>query len=852
MHKIRAIVPSLWGKLGYRHVVLLVCACAGAAAPSAAIASDTSNSLLGPSPVSAGGSHSCGVGATGLLACWGDDSSGQTDNSGGRFLTVSAGGEHTCGIRESSVLACWGDNSRGQRENVPAGQFIALSAGGHHTCAIGTDGTLACWGDDSAGQLENIPGGRFVEVSSGGAHSCAIGADGTLACWGDDSAGQLDNVPAGRFVDVSSGGTHSCAIGADGTLACWGDDSAGQLDNVPGGRFRAVSAGGTHSCAIAANGTLDCWGDDSAGQLDNIPGGRFRAVSAGGTHSCAVRTDGETICWGSDLPGQPAADPPSGPYGQIALTAGNGSNYNCAIRLDGRPQCWGADAFGSPTQGIRAEGLLAVSGEAQRACALLADGSPECWGPPELVASVPPPAGAFRAISSTADDSCAIGLDGNLACWGDPEPVVNPPAGTFREVSGGSDYACGIRTDGTLDCWGGSDLPVLREAPTGVFRAVSTGNDRACAVRADGTLACWGANELGYVEPVPSGPVRDVASGAYHTCAILSDGELACWEDGETVAALSGTFDSLAAGANHTCGQATDGTVSCWGHNDFGQVQPQVAELELPPAVVGTPYSHQLLATPQEPAPEFSVTAGSLPDGLGLAPDGELSGTPTAAGHYAFTVAVRDGIAPDSEEAVTMDVAAAPDSGLPPPVAGQSFNIETVEGTVKTKCPADSDYTGLVRAEQVPVGCLIDTTFGTVRITASKGNGQTQTAQFWGGVFRVTQHSGVNQTAVMKLVGQLRCEKRGGNARARRVSRRRGGGRKLWGSGKGNYKTVGSHGAATVRGTVWLVQDRCDGSTLIKVKSGTVWIRDFVKGIRVVLHAGDQYVIEPPTPRLGK
>ena len=60
-------------------------------------------------------------------------------------------------------------------------------------------------------------------------------------------------------------------------------------------------------------------------------------------------------------------------------------------------------------------------------------------------------------------------------------------------------------------------------------------------------------------------------------------------------------------------------------------------------------------------------------------------------------------------------------------------------------------------------------------------------------------------------------------------ARKGSGGRKLWGSGSGNYKTVGSHGAATVRGTIWLVSDRCDGSTHFKVKKGHVVVRDFVK-----------------------
>ena len=33
--------------------------------------------------------------------------------------------------------------------------------------------------------------------------------------------------------------------------------------------------------------------------------------------------------------------------------------------------------------------------------------------------------------------------------------------------------------------------------------------------------------------------------------------------------------------------------------------------------------------------------------------------------------------------------------------------------------------------------------------------------------------------------------------------------RKLWGDGKGKFRTKGRYAAATVRGTRWLVQDTC-------------------------------------------
>ena len=60
---------------------------------------------------------------------------------------------------------------------------------------------------------------------------------------------------------------------------------------------------------------------------------------------------------------------------------------------------------------------------------------------------------------------------------------------------------------------------------------------------------------------------------------------------------------------------------------------------------------------------------------------------------------------------------------------------------------------------------------------------------------------------------------------------------KLWGSGKGKFRTDGKYSAATVRGTIWLVQDQCNG-TLTKVKRGTVQVRDFKRKKTVSVKAG--------------
>lgn len=197
-------------------------------------------------------------------------------------------------------------------------------------------------------------------------------------------------------------------------------------------------------------------------------------------------------------------------------------------------------------------------------------------------------------------------------------------------------------------------------------------------------------------------------------------------------------------------------------------------------------------------------------------------------------------------------------TGPPKPVAGQTFDLEPVEGNIELQCPGEDSYSQLVGFKQVPVGCLINARNGVVDLTASKGSsGDLQGAHFWGGVFVATQEEGDNQVVGLKLAGRRMCERRNGVGKPKKkkkqlatASRAHGHGRGLWGSGKGNYTTSGSYGSATVRGTTWLVVDRCDASTLFKVAEGTVWVHDFVKDKLVVLTAGQQYIAKASIPRL--
>jgi hypothetical protein len=65
--------------------------------------------------------------------------------------------------------------------------------------------------------------------------------------------------------------------------------------------------------------------------------------------------------------------------------------------------------------------------------------------------------------------------------------------------------------------------------------------------------------------------------------------------------------------------------------------------------------------------------------------------------------------------------------------------------------------------------------------------------------------------------------------------------RQLWGSGKGNFRTLGRYASATVRGTIWLTADRCDGSQ-VTVRRGVVQVRDLVRRSTVNVTAGHSYL----------
>ena len=113
-----------------------------------------------------------------------------------------------------------------------------------------------------------------------------------------------------------------------------------------------------------------------------------------------------------------------------------------------------------------------------------------------------------------------------------------------------------------------------------------------------------------------------------------------------------------------------------------------------------------------------------------------------------------------------------------------------------------------------------------------------ESAVFYDGLFKISYAGGVTNLTLSEPLAA--CPKQGRAASAAKKAKSR----KLWGKGKGAFRTTGKYSAATVRGTTWLVQDDCTG-TLTRVKVGVVAVRDNVKKRTYLVRAGKSYLAKP-------
>jgi serine/threonine protein kinase/alpha-tubulin suppressor-like RCC1 family protein len=328
---------------------------------------------------------------------------------------VSAGGVHSCLVSGADVL-CWGANDRGQLGDgsttshtdmvrvLTTATMATVSASADHTCALARSGAIYCWGANDDGQLgtgdgadhfspTRVNGDRtYKAVAAGTGYTCALATTGDAYCWGRNSYGQLGTgstastpnpakvATSVKFVAITASTSHTCALDPVGTAYCWGQNSYGQLGDgstilrtvpvqVAGGLlFRVIAAGGAHTCAITTSDEPYCWGRNSYGQVGT--GGmeqhdapiavttgehleHMTTITAGTVHTCSLGASGVAYCWGRNSYGQlgdgTTADhmTPIKVVGVGALTSIDASgSHTCAVTVTGTTVCWGDNSDG--------------------------------------------------------------------------------------------------------------------------------------------------------------------------------------------------------------------------------------------------------------------------------------------------------------------------------------------------------------------------------------------------------------------------------------------------------------------------------------------------------------------------
>jgi hypothetical protein len=181
----------------------------------------------------------------------------------------------------------------------------------------------------------------------------------------------------------------------------------------------------------------------------------------------------------------------------------------------------------------------------------------------------------------------------------------------------------------------------------------------------------------------------------------------------------------------------------------------------------------------------------------------------------------------------------------PAPQVRQTGTVAELSGRIRIRDPRTGQFRELEESETIPLGSEVDATRGVVELTtATDASGNTQTGTFTDGRFVMTQTRGANPVTDLNMKGGSfsKCRRgRQGRPSARPAARRI---RRLSGNARGRFRTRGRNSSATVRGTRWTMEERCNG-TFTRAREGSVTVRDFTKRRTITLRAPRSYLARP-------
>jgi len=345
------------------------------------------------------------------------------------------------------------------------------------------------------------------------------------------------------------------------------------------------------------------------------------------------------------------------------------------------------------------------------------------------------------------------------------------PAGVVPVGASGSGWVCGAPSGQQISCTNsttpftsgtitvnavvnsGTVTPALIQSATSVVASSSDGSPGTSSSAPAGTVPAapavlavtpfsgpaGGGNDvtvtginLGGATAIEIGTAAEFAAGTPATVVLCSASAPGCF----TV--TSGTSLDISDMPAHLAGSVTVKVVSLGtsGSGTYTYNPGPALMFPAPPAgEVNVSYSDQLTVTGGTSPYTWSVSSGTLPPGLTLgASTGLLSGTPTTAGTYSFTVKVIDHSGLSDTEPVSVTIIPGPSLNFPPPPPGWTH---TVYGDTLTESGGTAPFTWSVSSGSLPPGISLSadgnlsgtpTATGTSSFTVQVTDANNQTA----------------------------------------------------------------------------------------------------------------------------
>lgn len=621
---------------------------------------------------------------------------------------VAAGYFHSLALKSGRVWA-WGNNSAGQT-NVPAlaqSGVVEIAAGNEFSLALRNTGAVVAWGTDII--TTNVPAATtsgVTQVAAGEYHALAL-KDGGVIAWGDNTLGQT-NVPApltSGVTAISGGGYFSMAL-KDGGVQIFGIPETNSLSYgiraVPAAAtsgVAAIAAGRWHALALKNNGVI-AWGSPYH-DATNVPveaTSGVTAIAAGDDFSMALKTNGAVVTWGDLTKGQ-GAIPGYATGGVTQIAAGVGHclvvsafmpprflttllpdayrtyAYSSAVSATGDPKVVYSTVGSWPTWLNLNTNTGALTGTPTNlGLNYLTIVASNAYGQLTNVFTVnvlerPPSQPVFVTTSPLPNGTAGEFYSKQIVAIYDP---------IFSLVEGEGELPAGL-TMGTNGLING--YPTTEEVRQFTVRAANV---------VGSSNRVFQITILAPTEPpvfVTSSPLPGGVLGEPYSAQIVAS-------NNPTFSVMAG---SLPNGLGLTAGGMVTGTPTVAGPFNFivlatnsagGNNRMYDLEVFAPPAisttsplpygVLGEPYAVQIAATYN---PAFSLLAGTLPPGMDLTAAGMVTGTPTVAGPFTFTVLATNA-AGTTNRTYDLDVFGQPmfvtPSPLPNGVVNQPYSVQVV------------------------------------------------------------------------------------------------------------------------------------------------------------------------------